>query len=67
MIMGTLKTSFLILFMSLFIVSCIDVNDDKTEVSIVGDEFYVNGRPTFEGKIWRGMKIQGLLPNVSVL
>lgn len=35
----------------------------KTVVSIVGDEFYLNGKPTYEGRHWRGHKIQGLLMN----
>jgi hypothetical protein len=35
----------------------------KTTVSIVGDEFYINGKPTYEGRHWRGHKIQGLLMN----
>jgi hypothetical protein len=35
----------------------------KTVVSIVGDEFYINGQPTYEGREWRGKKIQGLLLN----
>lgn len=35
----------------------------KTEVSIVGDEFYINGVPTFKGRTFNGMKVQGLLPN----
>ena len=35
----------------------------KTVVSIVEDEFYVNGRPTYEGRYWEGNKIQGLLMN----
>lgn len=35
----------------------------KTEVSIVGEEFYLNGQPTFKGRTWKGHKIQGLLPN----
>jgi hypothetical protein len=35
----------------------------KTSVSIVGDEFYINGKPTYEGREWRGKKIQGLLLN----
>lgn len=35
----------------------------KTEVSIVGKEFYINNKPTFEGKVWNGISIQGLLPN----
>ena len=35
----------------------------KTEVTIVGDEFYINGEPTFKNLTYKGMKIEGLLPN----
>lgn len=35
----------------------------KTSVSIVGDEFYINGKPTYESRRWNGQKIQGLLMN----
>lgn len=35
----------------------------RTIVSIVGDEFYINGKPTYEGRQWNGKKIQGLLMN----
>ncbi len=35
----------------------------KTIVSIVGDEFYLNGKPTCQGRTWNGKKIQGLLLN----
>jgi hypothetical protein len=35
----------------------------RTEVSIRGDEFLINGRPTYEGRKFRGSKIQGLLIN----
>lgn len=35
----------------------------KTEVTIVGEEFHINGQPTFKGRTWKGHKIQGLLPN----
>jgi hypothetical protein len=35
----------------------------RTEVSIVGEEFHLNGQPTFKGRTWKGHKIQGLLPN----
>lgn len=57
----------ILLLVSLSIISCNETKFEKTEVSIVGDEFYVNGRPTFEGKTWRGMKIQGLLPNARLV
>ena len=35
----------------------------KTELSIDGDRFLINGRPTYEGRTWREMKIEGLLMN----
>lgn len=35
----------------------------KTVVSIKGDEFHINGKPTYEGRYWKGNKIQGLLIN----
>ena len=35
----------------------------KTEVSIRGDAFLINGRPTYEGRTWQGFKIEGLLMN----
>jgi hypothetical protein len=35
----------------------------KTEVSIRGEQFYINGKPTFKGRTWNGYRIEGLLPN----
>lgn len=35
----------------------------KTTVSIRNDQFYINGKPTFQGKSWNGYRIEGLLPN----
>lgn len=35
----------------------------KTAVTIVGDAFHINGRPTYEGRTWQGHKIEGLLLN----
>jgi hypothetical protein len=34
-----------------------------TAVSIVGDEFRINGKPTYTGRRWNGYNIQGLLLN----
>ena len=47
------------LLLLLFAVTC----SAKTVVSIVGDEFFINGKPTYEGRSWRGQKVQGLLMN----
>jgi hypothetical protein len=35
----------------------------RTTVSIVGEEFYLNGQPTYKGRTWNGRRIQGLLFN----
>lgn len=39
----------------------------KTKVSIVGEQFYINGQPTFKGRVWNGYKIEGLLPNARMV
>lgn len=35
----------------------------KTTVSIVGEDFHLNDRPTYPGREWRGHRIEGLLMN----
>jgi hypothetical protein len=35
----------------------------KTEVSIHGDQFYINGAPTYQGRVWNGARVEGLLLN----
>lgn len=35
----------------------------KTRVSIHNNQFYINGKPTYEGRFWEGNKIEGLLMN----
>ncbi len=35
----------------------------RTHVSIVGEAFHINGRPTYAGRFWNGQKIEGLLLN----
>lgn len=39
----------------------------KTAVSIVGDSFYLNGRPTYAGRSWKGHAIEGLLLNARLV
>src|SRR3954452_5072448 len=39
----------------------------KTEVSIHGDQFFLNGKPTYRGRTWNGLRIQGLLMNSRVV
>jgi polygalacturonase len=35
----------------------------RTTVSIVGEDFHINGAITLKGRTWRGMRVEGLLPN----
>src|SRR5258705_13556614 len=39
----------------------------RTVVSIRGDAFLINGRPTYAGKTYQGSKIEGLLMNSRVV
>jgi len=39
----------------------------QTAVSVVGDQFYINGKPTYDGRSWHGHKIQGLLLNARLV
>lgn len=35
----------------------------RTTVSIVGEDFHINGQPTYKDREWRGHRIEGLLMN----
>ena len=35
----------------------------QTVVSIQGEDFYINGKPTYKGVTWRGARMEGLLLN----
>ncbi len=39
----------------------------KTTVSIQGEMFCINGRPTYEGRTWQGKRIEGLLLNARLV
>ncbi len=39
----------------------------QTTVSIAGDAFRLNGQPTYRGRTFRGMKIEGLLMNARMV
>ena len=38
-----------------------------TEVSIRGEQFYINGKPTYAERSYKGLKIEGLLMNVRAV
>jgi hypothetical protein len=57
-----------IAFLSLLptLISCSAVLPEtgrRTEVSIQGEQFFINGKPTYEGRTWNGHRIEGLLMN----
>lgn len=69
-----MKTVFLLVITALFVVSCNTkpktnstkikpAISKKTTVSIKGEKFYINGKPTFEGRVWDDLSVEGLLPN----
>jgi hypothetical protein len=39
----------------------------KTVVAIKGEQFYINGKATYQGRSWNGHKIEGLLLNSRVV
>jgi hypothetical protein len=39
----------------------------RTEVSIRGEQFFIDGKPTYAGRSYRGLKIEGLLMNVRAV
>lgn len=45
--------------------SCVSTPEfsPNTEVSIVGEDFYINGKPTYAGVEWEGNRVEGLLLN----
>jgi len=43
------------------------VTTRHTTVAIHGDQFYINGEPTYRGRAWRGHQIEGLLLNARMV
>jgi hypothetical protein len=53
----------MILFLGLLLSLSAAAAERKTRVTIEGNQFLINGHPTYEGRFWKGKKIQGLLLN----
>ena len=58
-----MKSYYLILAFLMAFLSEFEVFSQKTIVEIKGDQFYINGKPTYQGRTWQGHKIEGLLMN----
>jgi hypothetical protein len=50
-------------FLALAAASALRAANRRTTVSIRGEQFFLNGRPTYPGRSFRGMRIEGLLLN----
>lgn len=58
-----MKKSLLLLLLLVLSATAFQNKKTRTTVSIKGGAFYVNGKPTYEGRNWKGNKIEGLLMN----
>ena len=60
-----MKANFIFLLLVFFTFSCTTGETFKpsTKVSIEGDKFFINRIPTFKGRSWNGVSVEGLLPN----
>ena len=53
----------LLLFSLIFAITSFSLNKRKTRVTIVGNQFFINGEITYKNRYWKGNKIEGLLFN----
>jgi len=60
-----MKKGFSLLVNTLLLLLLFSCNDENTRtvVTINGDNFLVNGKPTYAGRVWQGYPIEGLLLN----
>ena len=56
-------TRFAVSALALLLLTCRSMAAGRTAVSIVGEEFHINGEPTYKGRTWKGHDLQGLLLN----
>ncbi|MGK7393478.1 MAG: cellulase family glycosylhydrolase [Candidatus Cyclobacteriaceae bacterium M3_2C_046] len=58
-----IKKYFFFMIAILWMSSCSNPKAGNTIVEIKGDQFFINGEPTYAGRTWQGNKIEGLLFN----
>jgi len=49
--------------LALILLPCASLAAARTTVSIAGEEFRINGEPTYKGRTWKGHNLQGQLLN----
>jgi hypothetical protein len=57
----------LALMLGLGLASAQTATSRHTQVSIRGEDFYINGQPTYAGRVWNGHRIEGLLLNARLV
>ena len=57
----------LALMLGLGLASAQTSTNRHTQVSIRGEDFYINGQPTYAGRVWNGHRIEGLLLNARMV
>jgi hypothetical protein len=57
------KKRLMMMLLLLLTVTLVQAQKRKTEVSIRGEDFYINNKVTLKGKSYQGMRLEGLLPN----
>jgi len=58
-----LFSTILFLFMSISTSGIFGQKSPRTIVEIRNDQFFINGKPAYEGRVWNGNRIEGLLLN----
>ncbi|NQU54792.1 MAG: hypothetical protein HQ522_19905 [Bacteroidetes bacterium] len=60
-----MKIKLAVIILAFILSACGTDSDFKpaTKVSIQGEKFYINGKATFKGRTWKGISVEGLLPN----
>lgn len=48
-------------------IPCSAAAPGKTQVSIAGEDFHINGQPTYAGRQWNGHRVEGLLMNTRLV
>ena len=61
------KIIFILLVMSELGISAVAGPLRQTIVSIIGEDFYINGQPTYAGRVWNGHRVEGLLLNTRMV
>ncbi len=58
-----MRTALLIPLLLAAPVAAADPPARRTEVSVRGEQFLINGEPTYKGRTWNGKRVEGLLMN----